>query len=504
MPRVTRRHFIFLCITVVALTALFKAATRFADAQSSVTAASIQRWSVNNGFYTLTVFGDGTLLAAGNNFASGAGTGVKLNPHDGTTTGDFPVPDVRTSVRLDTGDQDYVVGGYGDRVAVRKDGSFVRYLLGLGCCNIPRYPLALDPANDQTYAQANGELFGVNMTTGALANHFYGAIDTFGMISIADSNTLYTAGQNGDAIRLDPVNGHQWHIQIDNMHLQPGAVAADGSFVVTSGAAHLENSPQPGRLARVAPDGTIAWNNAVNAVTPPVIGSNNLVFVGTQAPPVDENGAGAIEAYDLATGALVWRTVVQGLPNDLLVGDDGAVYAGTGSFASGRLYAFAQSDGAIRQTVTDIHGAWEIVLRGGLIFATGDAITALPVAATNYDPNSPWPVRFHDNQRSGNRQFPLLTALRDDGPTPTPTATPTATPTPPTTFVVNSTGDGADSNTADSICDDGTSHCTLRAAIQQTNSSPGANLVTFNIPRRGCANHRAVLSPTSYHRSRHD
>ncbi|MFL6210211.1 MAG: right-handed parallel beta-helix repeat-containing protein [Pyrinomonadaceae bacterium] len=485
MPRFTRRHFVFLCITVVALTALFKCATRFADAQSSVTAESIQRWRVSNGFYTLTVFGDGTLLAAGNNFASGAGTGVKLNPHDGTTIGDYPVPDVRTSVRLDTGDQDYVVGGYGDRVAVREDGSFVRYLIGLGCCNIPRYPLALDPTNDHAYAQANGELFGVNMTTGAQTNHFYGAIDTFGIISIADSNTLYTAGQGGDAIRLDPVNGHQWHVQIDSARLQPGAVAADGSFIVTSGPAHLENSPQPGRLARVAPDGTIAWNNAVNAVTPPVIGSNNLVFIGTQAAPVDENGAGAIEAYDLATGALVWHTDVQGLPNDLLVGDDGAVYAGTGSFASGRLYALAQTDGAIRQTVTDVHGAWEIVLRGGLIFATGDAITALPVAATNYDPNSPWPVRFHDNQRSGNRQFPLLTAPRDAGPTPTPTATPTATPTPPVAFVVNSTGDGADSNTADGICDDGTSHCTLRAAIQQTNSSPGANLVTFNLPGAG-------------------
>jgi hypothetical protein len=330
MPRFTRRHFIFLCITVVALITLFKCATRFADAQSSVTAESIQRWRVNNGFYTLTVFGDGTLLAAGNTFASGAGTGVKLNPHDGTTIGDFPVPDVRTSVRLSTGDQDYVVGGYGDRVAVRADGSFGRYLIGLGCCNIPRYPLALDPSNNHVYAQANGELFGADMTNGAQTNHFYGAIDTFGMISIADSNTLYTAGQNGNAIRLDPINGHQWHVQIDNVRLQPGAVAADGSFVVTSGPAHLENSPQPGRLARVAPDGTIAWNNAVNAVTPPVISSNNLVFVGTQAPPVDENGAGAIEAYDLATGALVWRTDVQGLPNDLLVGDDGAVYAGTG------------------------------------------------------------------------------------------------------------------------------------------------------------------------------
>jgi SSS family solute:Na+ symporter len=36
-----------------------------------------------------------------------------------------------------------------------------------------------------------------------------------------------------------------------------------------------------------------------------------------------------------------------------------------------------------------------------------------------------------------------------------------------TTFTVNSTGNGGDSNTADGICNDGAGNCTLRAAIQQ-------------------------------------
>jgi CSLREA domain-containing protein len=49
------------------------------------------------------------------------------------------------------------------------------------------------------------------------------------------------------------------------------------------------------------------------------------------------------------------------------------------------------------------------------------------------------------------------------------------------TFTVNSTGDGADSNLNDGVCDDGTGHCTLRAAIQQANATPGADTVNFQI-----------------------
>ncbi|MCS6803726.1 MAG: hypothetical protein NZ823_01110, partial [Blastocatellia bacterium] len=53
---------------------------------------------------------------------------------------------------------------------------------------------------------------------------------------------------------------------------------------------------------------------------------------------------------------------------------------------------------------------------------------------------------------------------------------------PQATFVVTSTGDGADSNLADGVCDDGTGRCTLRAAIEQANARAGADLIQFNIP----------------------
>ncbi len=59
-------------------------------------------------------------------------------------------------------------------------------------------------------------------------------------------------------------------------------------------------------------------------------------------------------------------------------------------------------------------------------------------------------------------------------------------PPSPTTFVVDSTGDGGDSNTADGFCNDGSGHCTLRAAIQQANATAtGTDTIAFNIPGGG-------------------
>ncbi len=53
-----------------------------------------------------------------------------------------------------------------------------------------------------------------------------------------------------------------------------------------------------------------------------------------------------------------------------------------------------------------------------------------------------------------------------------------------TTFTVDSTGDGADSDTTDGDCDDGNGACTLRAAIQQANAGVGG-IIEFGIGGAG-------------------
>ncbi|MDQ5838952.1 MAG: CSLREA domain-containing protein, partial [Acidobacteriota bacterium] len=50
-----------------------------------------------------------------------------------------------------------------------------------------------------------------------------------------------------------------------------------------------------------------------------------------------------------------------------------------------------------------------------------------------------------------------------------------------TIFTVNSTGDGADSNPNDGVCNDGAGNCTLRAAIQQANATVGAETINFSV-----------------------
>ena len=60
-----------------------------------------------------------------------------------------------------------------------------------------------------------------------------------------------------------------------------------------------------------------------------------------------------------------------------------------------------------------------------------------------------------------------------------------ATASAASTFTVNSTGDGADSNTADGVCNDGAGNCTLRAAIQQANATTGTDTIAFQITGAG-------------------
>lgn len=416
---------------------------------ATVDAFSIQRWSViTTGFYSLNIFGDGTLLAARDSAVSspqGApASGVmaaKIDPATGAIQQEIFAPNARSSIKLNGGGlgDDWLVGGYENVFALDENGNYLRQLRDLGCCNIPRFPLALDHVRDAAFIHANGQLFGLNMSTGNTDYFYYGAGDNFATMSIADTNTYYSAGRSGNLSKLDPtVAGAQWTRNVATGDLQPAAIAADGSIVVTSGSPHLAGTVSAGVLARILPDNTVAFNVAANAVTPPVIGANGLIYIGTQAEPIDEDGAGAVEAYDPSTGSIVWSTPVDGLPNDLLVGDDGAVYVGTGGYGSGRVYSIAQSDGTVRQVITNVPSAWEIVLRAGLIYASGReqfggnaTVTALPVAANNYDVNSPWPVRYHDNQRTSNRTHTILTPPRiQPPPTPTPTPGPPCNGTP--------------------------------------------------------------------------
>jgi CSLREA domain-containing protein len=52
---------------------------------------------------------------------------------------------------------------------------------------------------------------------------------------------------------------------------------------------------------------------------------------------------------------------------------------------------------------------------------------------------------------------------------------------PNTAYDVDTTGDASDSTPGDGFCNDGTNHCSLRAAIQEANAHAGKDTVTFSI-----------------------
>ncbi|MET0645318.1 MAG: tandem-95 repeat protein [Pyrinomonadaceae bacterium] len=60
-----------------------------------------------------------------------------------------------------------------------------------------------------------------------------------------------------------------------------------------------------------------------------------------------------------------------------------------------------------------------------------------------------------------------------------------------TTFTVNTTGDSADTNLADNVCNDGGGNCSLRAAIQQANATAGTDTININV--NGTINLTGVL-----------
>ena len=70
---------------------------------------------------------------------------------------------------------------------------------------------------------------------------------------------------------------------------------------------------------------------------------------------------------------------MSGLPNDLLLGDDGAVYAGTGASPTARVYVMGLGDGVLRRVITNLPGAWEIILRAGLLYTTARRSRPFPL-----------------------------------------------------------------------------------------------------------------------------
>jgi hypothetical protein len=331
--------------------------------------------------------------------------------------------DVRMAIWTDSQlGEDVMIGGYGGFNAVLLDGTDLWNIPDAGCCNVPHSPPAIDFSRHAAAISHSAWGFKeLDLATGSRVGQIIlGVMD--GYTTLAWDNNFYLATTNpvlpplpqlAYLISINPAaEDLNFDLFVDSVGdetdgvMQEAAVASDGSAIVTRGSDHFSGGPTilPGELARIMPNGTILWDIAADAVTPPIIGGNGLIYIGTQDPILLN---GAIEAHDPDTGALVWSHPVNGTPNDLIVADNSQVYAVAGDpfqALSGELDGFDELTGAPTLNVTNVPGIYELILQNGVIYTSGPSVTAIQVPANNYDPQSPWPVRFHDNQRTGNAQ----------------------------------------------------------------------------------------------------
>ncbi|MFN7133503.1 MAG: hypothetical protein ACK4N5_15610, partial [Myxococcales bacterium] len=166
------------------------------------------------------------------------------------------------------------------------------------------------------------------------------------------------------------------------------ALTAEGGIVVTSSLRNL--------LARVAADGR-KWEKQVDAPLRPVITADGYIVVG--AGP---KGAERIETHRLTDGSAGWSKPLKGRLVDALVADNGLLYVA--SSESLEILGLRQSDGLQLEVYRMRTVPQEMLLRDGHLYVSSSGrVTVFAVSAKRYDPQSPWPVRFHDNQRTSSR-----------------------------------------------------------------------------------------------------
>jgi outer membrane protein assembly factor BamB len=135
----------------------------------------------------------------------------------------------------------------------------------------------------------------------------------------------------------------------------------------------------------------------------PSVDATGLVLVTTGAP--------SLIAYKVADGTVAW-TFSNGSPiDDVVVGEGGYVYVLTSSMAE--VHVIDVATGLLRFSYTGFApgtAGWygQLFLRDSRIFINFKGqVTSFRIPSKGYDPTSPWPVRFHDNQRTNCATSPM-------------------------------------------------------------------------------------------------
>jgi RHS repeat-associated protein/CSLREA domain-containing protein len=220
----------------------------------------------------------------------------------------------------------------------------------------------------------------------------------------------------------------------------------------------------------------------------------NLIGILIEGTPGNQVGGANTEARNLISGneigVYLYGSEAKG--NQILgnfIGTDANGEVGPSNDIGVRIQdASGNSIGGHGQSEANlIHGNAENLYLRGIDVAENqiqeDALDRLPNGSSEpslEEPHASAPLATtrqvsqpHDN---GSGWFPLRLLFTSFGSSPLASGT---------TFIVNSTEDEGDTNTADGLCKTASNVCTLRAAIQQANTTIDSDTIRFNLPGTG-------------------
>ncbi len=126
-------------------------------------------------------------------------------------------------------------------------------------------------------------------------------------------------------------------------------------------------------------------------------------------------------------------------------------------------------------------GCWSLVTNSGTVLPLGTAgktgTAGVPWALPVPRAGRTGAVRAAVRLRRSGRALAPAALLLEDGDAGTVAL---ATPLPRAAFIVDSSADTGDASPGDGVCDDGSGHCTLRAAIEEANAHAGGDAIRFS------------------------
>ncbi len=355
-------------------------------------------WTAMGGL-SAAMWSDGTL------WTSSSRSGFLVTP-DGVSRPYAPTGgSIQPEAAIWTGGE-VMVAGYDDHHLYEQDGTWLRALGSHGCCST--FPVAMSPVDDTVLIPADGWLREHTLTGPSPASSV--RLGSVGGVGAVDGDAYWFGGNDGRIARYlrRPTLARQWEVMLGGSGRQPSrpAVGWDGVARFADAGDWRFGHAHTGDLVAYSPDGAVLWRLRISAASVPVLGADDVTFVGGSPNNAAPGVPGTASAID-ASGNVLWTQPVAGRVRDAFAGDDGRFYALVGPAGAATLHAWDQRTGEPGLILRNLAENGRLLLDGGVVYVTGNATVRavhLPDGyAVDYDPGSAWPVLGHDNQRTAGR-----------------------------------------------------------------------------------------------------